>query len=508
MRGFNHSHKTMTTTLPTARYASPSARVCAWLIFLAVSVLAGCATRPNPVAEVAKHGWTKEEVSDSYLFGYPLVVMTSARAAASAPGGAGINALNRAKAPPAAGDPGMLPQPDVDMLSSFAWLDLTAEPVLLSLPAARGHYLDARVLDMWTNVVWSTGSLAGAHDLAAKPQTFAFAAPGWNGELPEDVERIDVPDKSLWLQVSIAATAPRELAVARRLQDEISVTPLSAFDADDHEKRVKRERGKAVKYQSEERANDGRDDDPTWFADTPAGQTAPVASLDAPAFFGRLADALRDNPPSPADPHALGVLADFGVKPGEPVRLPDGAADAIAGGFADGRDRISTAPYNALSVNGWSWLGDGVGRYGDDYALRAYAAYSRPGSGTKDDEVVATATVDAHGQSLDGGDRYVLHFPAKALPPVRAFWTLTAYTKEGELVEGRLAHRSIASGDALRRNRDGSLDIFVQAASPGRTREANWLPAPDGAFELVMRLYAPQPSAIDGTWQPPALARN
>jgi hypothetical protein len=499
----------MTTTLATARNNVSLSRVGAWLACFAVFTLAGCAARPPAPAVSANHGWTKDEVSDSYVFGYPLVLMTSARAAASAPGGPGVNKLRYSRTPPAADDPGLPPRPDVDTLASSGWLDLSNEPVLLALPATRGQYLDARVLDMWTNVVWSTGSLENARGALAKPRTIAFVAPGWQGGLPDGVERVEAPGKSLWLAVRVAATGPRELAAARRLQEEVRVTPLSAFDAEDNGRhRVRRvkgtKRGKPLNDVSADRA----DDDPPSFDDTPAGQSAAVASLDANAFFGRLADALQDNPPSPNDPHALEILADLGVKPGEPLHLPTGAAQAIAGGLAEARARIATAPNNALSVNGWIWLGEGLGHYDDDYALRAYAAYAQPGSGTKDDEVVATATLDADGKGLDGSNRYVLHFPAKGLPPVRAFWTLTAYTLDGALVEGDFRRRSIASRDALHRNRDGSLDVYVQAETPGRARQANWLPTPDGAFEVVMRLYAPQGPAIDGTWQPPALERQ
>ncbi len=499
----------MTRTLATARNKVSLARVGAWLTCFAVFGLAGCAARPPAPPAITNHGWTKDEVSDSYVFGYPLVLMTSARAAASAPGGPGVNKLQHFAAPPSADDPGLPPRPDVDTLASSGWLDLTAEPVLLTLPATRGQYLDARVLDMWTNVVWSTGTLETARGALAKPRTIAFVAPGWQGGLPDGVERVEAPGKSLWLSVRVAATGPRELAAARRLQDEVRVTPLSAFDAEDNGRqkaqRVKgTKRGRPLKHASSDEAND----DPPSFDDIPAAQTASVTSLDANAFFGRLADALQDNPPSPSDPHALEILADLGVKPGEPVRLPASAAQAIAGGLAEARERIATAPNNVLSANGWNWLADGLGHYDDDYALRAYAAYAQPGSGTKDDEVVATATLDADGEALDGGNRYVLHFPAKGLPPVRAFWTLTVYTKDGALVEGDFRHRSIASRDALRRNRDGSVDVYLQAETPARARQANWLPTPDGAFEVVMRLYAPQPPALDGTWQPPVIVRK
>ena len=355
---------------------------------------------------------------------------------------------------------------------------------------------------MWTNVVWSTGKLANARGFT-KPSAVAFVPPGWAGQLPAGVERVDAPGKSLWLSVRFAATDPRELPAARRLQGFVRLEPLSAF-VEEHGKRAKA--GKRLKQVKRgEQASDGES---IALADTPAAQTGPVAALDADAFFGRLAEALRDNPPAAADAHELEILADLGVKPGEPVHLPQGAADAIKDGLADAHTRLASPPVNALSANGWTWLGDGVGRYADDYALRAYAAFTRPGSATKEDDIVATAALDADGEPLDGGNRYILHFSAKALPPVRGFWTLTAYTADGALADGRVPHLSIASRDGLRRNRDGSVDVYVQSASPGRARQLNWVPAPKGPFELVLRLYAPQAAAADGNWQPPALVRK
>ncbi len=150
---------------------------------------------------------------------------------------------------------------------------------------------------------------------------------------------------------------------------------------------------------------------------TPAAQ---VAALDAKGFFSRLADALPDNPPTPADPHALTILSDLGVTPGEPVKLPSASA-AIAAGLADGHERVATAPSNLLTGNGWSWFGDDVGNYGPDYALRSYAASAQLGIGTRDDEVRAVVTQDSDSHPLNGANRYVIHFAPNQLPPVRGF---------------------------------------------------------------------------------------
>ncbi|GLU33214.1 lipoprotein [Trinickia caryophylli] len=483
------------------RHTLSPAGVASWLSGLAVVLLAGCASAPHPAASSPAHGWTKDEVSDSYIFGYPLVMMTSARTAVPVEE---RNVLHRAAALPAADDPGLAPKADVDTLAATAWLDLGNGPVVLSLPATRGQYLDARVLDLWTNVVWSTGAPAGARTATAKPRLIVFVPPGWDGTLPASAERVEAPGTSLWLSVRTAATNPRELAGARRLAAEAEVAPLAAFmEASQSKHRGKHVRGGKSRHEAGAPADEAQS-----FADSPQAQAAAVAALDANAFFTRLADALRDNPPSPPDAHALEILADLGVKPGEPVRLPAGAGEAIKAGLADAHTRLGTAPVNALSANGWTWLGDGIGHYDDDYALRAYTAYTRPGSGTKEDGVIALAAADGDGEALDGGSRYILHFSAKGLPPTRAFWTLTAYTADGALVDGRVPRRSIASRDGLRRNRDGSIDIYVQKVSPGRAHQSNWLPVPEGPFQLVMRLYAPQAAATDGSWQPPALVRK
>jgi hypothetical protein len=204
----------------------------------------------------------------------------------------------------------------------------------------------------------------------------------------------------------------------------------------------------------------------------------------------------------------MSQLADLGVKPGEPVQFRKGDAPLLASGLADARERLATIPSNALTKNGWTWFGEGVGNYGTDYTLRAFLARRQPGTGTKESEVKPVAGVDSDDHPLNGANSYVLHFEPNQLPPVRGFWTLTAYTKDGALVDSKVPRLSISDRDKLRKNRDGSVDVIVSESSPGKARSSNWLPAPEGDFVLMMRLYAPKPQASDGTWAPPAVQRQ
>lgn len=462
-------------------------RTCASLAGLAF--IAGCASTPTATQKNST-GWIKDEVADSYVFGYPLVLMGVARDAAvgTDPGQAPINTLHHAQALPPVGAANPA-QPSLDTLDSTGWLDVAAEPVLVTLPDSHGRYVDARVLDMWTNVVWSTRDQFGARAAGIKMQTIAFASPDWKGDLPKGVKRVDVPTRNAWISVRIQSSGARDVAAVRKLQRAIRIAPLSAYNGDTHAAPAAVPRSTAA-------------DAASAASGTPAAQ---VAALDAQTFFNRVAQSLQDDPLTPADPHALKILSDLGVTPGDAAKLPTGANDAIAAGLADGHERVVTPPSNLLSGNGWSWFGDSVGSYGPDYAMRAYAAFAQPGIGTKDDEVRAVVTQDSDGHALNGANRYVIHFAPNQLPPARGFWSITAYTKDGALGESAPAHLAVGDRNGARRNRDGSLDVTVSAA---RSKTGNWLPAPRADLLLVLRLYAPKPQATDGSWQPPAVVRQ
>ncbi|WP_322048507.1 DUF1254 domain-containing protein [Paraburkholderia sp. J67] len=477
--------------MTTKRRTIPFFRACAALA--GVALIAGCASAPEGAAPKS-NGWVKDEVSDSYVFGYPLVLMDVSREAAtgSAPGQAASNTLRHAQSLPPVGASSP-PEPNLDTLVSSGWLDLSREPVLISLPDTHGRYMDARALDMWTNVLWSTASQANERVSGLKAQTIAFVPAGWKGTLPARVKRVDVSTRYAWFIARIQTRGGADLAAVRRLQHGLRVTPLSAWDT--HGKRA---------MQADAQAGAGLSGDPVATG-TPAAQ---LAALDANGYFNRLALAMEDNAPVPDDQHALKILGDLGVHPGDSAQLPSGNKDVamVNAGFADGRARVATPPSNLLAGNGWIWIGDDAGNYGPDYALRAYAAWASPGLPTSRDEVRARVAQDSDGHALNGANRYVIHFTAKQVPPVRGFWSITAYTTTGAL-DGDAPVR-IAFGDrnGAHRNRDGSIDVQVSADRP--RNGTNWVPAPKGDFRLVLRMYAPKPQASDGSWQPPAVERQ
>jgi len=133
-------------------------------------------------------------------------------------------------------------------------------------------------------------------------------------------------------------------------------------------------------------------------------------------------------------------------------------------------------------------------------------AYAGLGANTIKDALYPTALVDADGKPFDSGRRYVIHFDKAELPPVRGFWSLTMYNADQFFAENPINRYAIGDRNKLTYNPDGSLDLYVQRDSPGKDKEANWLPAPaSGPFTMNLRLYWPRSQALDGTWKPPAV---
>ena len=161
-------------------------------------------------------------------------------------------------------------------------------------------------------------------------------------------------------------------------------------------------------------------------------------------------------------------------------------------------------PTLARVANGWSMNTDTMGVYGNYYLKRAIVAQLGLGANLPEDAIYPLNLADDAGKPLDGANKYTIHFDKGATPPVDAFWSITLYDPDGfQVANASTASRS-AAGCRSSTTPDGSLDLYFQNESPGKDKEANWLPAPKGPFNLTMRLYAPKSEALTGKWNPPS----
>ena len=454
--------------------------------FLMSTLLALPASAQTPISEQEAHAIGV----DAYLYLYPLVTMEITRRVSinAEPGkevGKGpMNLFNNVPTYPPA-DFKAVVRPNFDTLYSSAWLDLTAEPMVVSAPDTDGRYYLLPMLDMWTDVFASPGW----RTTGTKAASFLLTPPGWSGAAPAEMARISAPTPYVWIIGRTKTDGPADYDAVHRIQAGYSITPLSEW-------------GKPA--QTPKAAID-----PSVDMKTPP--KTQVDTMPAAKFFATAAELLKVNPPHLTDQPIIAQLKKIGIEPGKSFDL-DKAAPAIRSALATVPDEAQhlmawKVPTMARVENRWSMNIDTMGVYGNYYLKRAIVAQLGLGANVPEDAVYPQNLADDTGRPLDGASRYTLHFDKSELPPVNAFWSVTLYDSEGYQVANPLNRFAISSWMPLKYNQDGSLDLYFQNESPGADKEANWLPAPKGAFNLTMRLYAPRSDVLTGRWNPPAVTR-
>jgi hypothetical protein len=227
------------------------------------------------------------------------------------------------------------------------------------------------------------------------------------------------------------------------------------------------------------------------------------------AFFAAFAKAMKINPPHADDAPVMQQLARIGLVPGQdfdPSKLTAEQRAALEEGVKAAAAHIEKYVASGAAVKpGWSSFQGTVGRYGTNYVARAVTARIAVGANPAEDAVYIGNSTDANGEALNGSKSYRLHFEASQLPPVRAFWSVTAYDKNGYFIANPINRYAIGDRDHLKFNSDGSLDLYIQNQNPGSAHEANWLPCGEGPFNLMLRLYWPEAEILNGSWHPPAV---
>ena len=447
-------------------------------------------TLARPVQSVRKLSVeeAREIGIEAYQYLYPLVLMqTSRRVAVNSP--LGIK--------PGAGPEGMFHhmreyspeefRPNFETLCSFAWLDLTKGPYVVSVPDTHGHYYALSIYDMWTDVFASIGT----RTTGSGPGHFAIAPKSWNGTMPYGVERIESPTMHVRIVVRTQTNGAKDYAAVHRLQDGYILTPLSQW---------------------------GRFVQPPVQRIDPAIdiETLPMAQVDAmppAAFYNSAADLMTIETPHVTDWPLLARMRRLGLEPGRPFHLKKAPA-AIQAGLAvapeEGhRQLMARIPSMSPIINGWQMNSCCIGTYGTDYMKRAMMAMTSLSTAVLPEDTLSLINVTASDNAPPSGkNHYSIRFSREELPPVRAFWSLSMYDAEGFPARNPISRFAIGDRDQLNYNNDGSLDLYIQKERPSGERVSNWLPSPDGPMTLIMRLYSPRAEAFDGRWLPPLVRRD
>ena len=425
---------------------------------------------------------------EAYIYGFPLIMMDLTKEASTAVPAAGeitapVNQFSVMTHYPDASFRAVA-RTGLDTLFGCAWADLEKEPMVLSVPETKGRYYVIALFDFWSNVFASIGK----RTTGTGATNFLIAGPGWQGTLPADVKEVfRSPTRFVWVNGQMQADGAKDYAVVNALQKQYKLTPLSAW---------------------------GRPYTPPAELPVAAGvdSTTPtldqIQKMDVAAYFGRFVRLLKDNPPTPADAPMVAKLNSLGIEPGKDFdlnTLAPGQARALRramlafGLLEKGVKKLTTR-------NGWIVMPKNMANYGTDYMTRAGIAMVGLGAIQPVDISYPTAFDDGNGKPLDSAHRYVLHFDKGQTPPANVSWSLSIYDPQGFYVPNALNRYNLAAWMPLQYNKDGSLDFHIQTSSPGPDKEANWLPAPaSGPFNLVVRVFWPKESALDGTWKMPGV---
>ncbi len=446
----------------------------------------------TPVATGATDAEAAAIATDAYIYFYSLVTMDVTRKQATnvepgkTPGRGPMNAFSNVREYPGA-DFRDVVRPNFDTLYSAGWVDLTKEPVIVSAPDTDGRYYLLPMLDMWSDVFASPGK----RTTGTGAGEFALVPAGWTGELPAEVSRIDAPTPYVWIIGRTQTNGPADYDAVHKIQDGYVLTPLGQW---------------------------GKSPVPVKATIDPAVdmKTPPLTQVNAMAgadYFRYAAELMKLHPPHITDqPIVAQMERVLGLKVGESFD-PDAADPAVRSAIdaapAAGLKRMNAnLPTLARVVNYWQLNTDTMGVYGTYYLKRAIVAMVGLGANLPEDAIYPLNLGDAAGNPLTGSGKYTLSFTKEDVPPADAFWSVTLYDQEGFQVANSLNRFALSSWMPFVTNADGSLDLSFQHDSPGAGKEANWLPAPTGSFNLTMRLYAPQERALDGAWSPPAIQKT
>lgn len=430
-----------------------------------------------------------QTLGEAYIYGYPLILMDFTQKVStniekphptrpSAP----VNQLGHFRTFPDHTLTAVV-KPNVDAYYSIAWLALAAEPQVLFMPATDRYYL-LPLLDAYSNVFASPGT----RTTGTSAQIFLIAGPDWKGEIPEGMQYIQSPTQMAWMLGRIQVNSPEDGAtVVRGIQDSMRLVPLSAYGN--------------PKYIP-----------PTGKVEAEYENVIPVKAvrdLETSAYFNRLLELMVDNPSPEADSLILRKMAKIGLVPGQTAQLGtdnfilNKKLQAMPGFIHKKMEKRRANPDTSLLVNGWTLVTEGIGTYGTDYLRRAFIDFIGLGANLPEDAIYPNLTYDVNGNRLDARNDYQIHFEKEQLPPVHAFWSLTAYNADEFLIENDLNRHALGDRDQLLYNADGSLDLYIQSKAPIGDKRRNWLPIPEkGAFFLTLRLYWPKAEALNGDWKP------
>jgi hypothetical protein len=379
-------------------------------------------------------------------------------------------------------------RPNNDTFYSIVYMDLRSEPMVISVPAITDkRYYSFQLIDLYTH----NFDYIGTRKTGFGAGSYVIAGPNWNGEKPDGITRVIQTECNFVVALGRTQVySPDDVENAKKVMEDYKAQPLSGF------------LGKET---------------PAAAAplDFPVFSPEKVKSVE---FISYLNFILGQTKPHPSEAILMQKFSQIGIGPNAPFdaeKLDPEMRKAIEEGIAGALSKIQTKTQNlGKRVNGWMQISGVFGTrefMQGKYLTRAAAAMFGLWGNTLEEAFYPETSVDEDNEALDGSKHnYVLHFNKDEIPPVNAFWSLSMYKLPEQLfIENPINRYVISSATkGLKYNKDGSLDVYIQKKSPGKSKESNWLPAHDGTFSLQARLYWPNPDMLDPLYVMPVVRKE
>ena len=465
------------TALSFALALAPLGAVCAEELTLQAS----------PAQMKGIDAWTATLATQAATYAAPLVAMYNLRHSVAfgdkpkaRPGD--LWRLEDIATPKLAAESGYV-SPNVDVVYGFGFVDLAAEPVILTAPDSDGRYYMIEIVDMYTNAfAYPAGGASGY-----KGGKFALVGPGWKGELPEGVTRIDAPTRWIELQPRVNVKGEADLPAARNVLQAITLQGLSEYKG-----------GAALPR-------------PAYHYEAPKMKPGVATShmqFDDPLqFWSIFSAALNENPPPAGEiKYVLPQYKYLGIELGKqwtPDSVPPAILAQMKKAAAEiGDIALATMPLAGTLAKGWVIPPANTGNAGADYLSRLDVAVFGLTANSAAQAIYYSGVLDGNNHPMTGAKKYTMTLkpPMEYAKPVApGFWSVTMYDKATSYTTPNPINRyHLADYDKLDKNADGSITLYLQATSPGKDKEANWLPTPKGPFYLIFRNYAPSPENTAG----------
>lgn len=427
----------------------------------------------------------------AYIWGMPLVDWAKVRVYQTRPdnpiverglrnAGAPINRFGRARAlygPESQDGVG----PNNDTLYTNVWFDMEAGPFVVETPDFGDRYYTFTLYMGDTTSAQSLGQRTHGDKL---PPLFLHDK-NYRGEAPEGMVPVEVSTRYMLIAGRILVEDNEEdLARVHSLQDQVRARTLCDWQA-------------------------GVDREPPITWQRPL-TTVGVGHDEDLQFLDMLANVIADSPVSGSEGALVTSFAAIGLTPErgfDITSLTPATVDEVRRGLQDAQALVATHSRRlGVDVGGWTTNFSG-GVFGDDYLLRAAVAKDQIGVSVREEAIYPIGRTDADGEPLHGDRRYRIHMPADNLPGVKGFWSITLYDDNGFMVANPIDRYSIGDRTkGLVTTAKGDLVIALQSSPPSEA-DVNWLPTPKAPFYMMMRLYIPDGTVLDGSWQPPAIVR-